>query len=90
MEDNKTRELLQKLHDEINNLDKVDEKGSELLKDIDGDIYELLERSGESPLELRPSLMHRLDDAICHFETDHPELTSLISKVIDSLSTAGI
>jgi hypothetical protein len=90
MEDEKSRELLQQLHDEINNIQKVDKKGSELLKDIDGDIRDLLERSGETPLEVQPGIMGRLDDAICHFEVSHPELTALISKVVDSLTTAGV
>ena len=90
MDDDKRRELLQQLHDEINNLDTVDKKSSELLRDIDSDIYELLERSGENPLEMRPSMAHRMEDAVSHFECDHPELTALISKVIDSLSNAGI
>ncbi len=48
--DNKIdRELLQQLHDEINKTQTVDDKGKELLRDLDGDIRELLERSEEHP-----------------------------------------
>ncbi|NJD58785.1 MAG: hypothetical protein C3F13_18720 [Anaerolineales bacterium] len=90
MNDNKSRDLLQQLHDEINNLQQVDEKGTELLKDIDGDIRDLLERSGEAPLDVHPGIVGRLDDAICHFEVSYPELTALISKLVDSLTTAGV
>jgi hypothetical protein len=90
MNNNNSRDLLQQLHDEINKIQKVDDKGSELLKDIDGDIRDLLERSGETPLEVHPSIIHRLDDAICQFEVSHPELTALISKLVDSLTTAGV
>ena len=47
--DNKIdRELLQQLHDEINNTQTVDEKGKELLRDLDGDIRALLERADET------------------------------------------
>jgi flagellar biosynthesis/type III secretory pathway protein FliH len=90
MDNKKSRELLQQLHDEINNTQTVDEEGSELLRDLDGDIRELLERSGEIQLEVHPTVLQRLDDAVRHFEATHPELTSLISKVVDSLSNAGV
>ncbi len=90
MDDNKTRELLQQLHDEINSIQKVDQQGGKLLKDIDNDIRELLERSGDDSMEVHPSILNRLDDAICHFEVDHPDLTTLIAKVMDSLTNAGI
>jgi hypothetical protein len=89
--DNKIdRELLQQLHDEINNTQSIDEKGRELLRDLDGDIRELLGRSGETQMEVHPTILQRLDDAIGHFEVTHPELTSLISKLLASLSNAGI
>jgi Domain of unknown function (DUF4404) len=90
MVDNKSRELLQQLHDEINGIQKVDDKGIDLLKDIDGDIRELLERSGETQMEVHPTVLQRLDNAIDHFEVTHPELTALISKVFDSLSNVGV
>jgi Domain of unknown function (DUF4404) len=90
MDNDKKRELLQHLHDEINNIQQVDEKNSELLKDIDSDIRELLERSGESPLDLNHTVIDHLESGIRHFEVDHPELTALISKLIDSLSAAGV
>ena len=89
--DNKIdRELLQQLHDEINNTQTVDEKGSELLRDLEGDIRALLERSEEHPLQVHPSIIQRLENALDHYEVTHPELTTLISKLLDSLSNAGI
>jgi hypothetical protein len=90
MDNKKSRKLLQQLRDEINNTQTVDKKGSELLKDLDGDIRALLERSREIPVQLHPSIVERLEVAIDHFEVTHPELTTLISSVLDSLSKAGI
>jgi len=90
MDNKKSRKLLQQLHDEINNTQTVDEKGSELLRDLDGDIRALLERSEEHPVQVHPSIIQRLENALDHFEVTHPELTTLISKVLDSLSNAGI
>ena len=90
MENKKSRKLLQQLHDEINHTQAVDEKGGELLRDIDKDIRALLERSGDHPLQLHPSAIQRLETALTHFEVTHPRLTSLISGLLNTLSTAGV
>jgi Domain of unknown function (DUF4404) len=90
MDNKNSRKLLQQLHDEINNTQAVDEQGSEMLRDLEGDIRALLERSEENPVELHPSIVQRLQGALNHFETTHPDLTMLISKLLDSLSNAGI
>jgi hypothetical protein len=90
MDNKELRKLLDQLHDEIKNTRAVDEKGSELLRDLEGDIRTLLERSEENPVQLHPSIVQRLEGALNHFETTHPDLTMLISKMLDSLSNAGI
>jgi hypothetical protein len=90
MENQELSKLLQQLHQEINTTQAVDEKGTELLRDLDKDIHTLLERSGETPVELNPINMQRLDDVIRHFETTHPSLTVLISKLLDTLNNSGI
>ncbi len=90
MAENDSRKLLQQLHDEINNLKTVDDSSTELLRDIDGDIRTLLERSGEQPMSVHPTMIGRMEDAVDQFEVTHPDLTALISKVLDSLSIAGI
>jgi len=90
MDDKELSKLLLQLHDEINNTRTVDEKGTELLRDLDGDIRDLLERSEGNPVPLHPSIIQRLEGALNHFEVTHPDLTTLISKLLDSLSNAGI
>ena len=90
MDDKELRKNLQQLHAEIKNTQAVDEKGSELLRDLEGDISALLERSEETPVQVHPSIIRRLEGALDHFEVTHPDLTMLISKLLDSLSTAGI
>jgi hypothetical protein len=89
--DNKIdRELLQQLHDEINNTQTVDEKGEELLRDLDVDIQALLDRSEEQHSQMHPSTVQNLENTLSHFEITHPELTALVSKLLDTLSNAGI
>jgi hypothetical protein len=90
MDNDELRKHLQQLHDEINNAGTVDEKGSELLRDIEGDINALLERSGENPVQVHPSIVPRLESALSYFEVTHPTLTTVISRLLDSLSNAGI
>jgi hypothetical protein len=90
MDDNELRKLLNLLNDEIKNTRTVDEKGSELLRDLEEDINALLERSGENPVQVHPSIVERLKSALSHFEVTHPNLTMAISKLLDSLSNAGI
>ena len=90
MDNNELRKLLNQLHDQINITGTVDEKSSEVLRDLDGDIRALLERSEGTPVQLHPSLVQRLEGALDHFEVTHPDLTMLISRLLESLSNAGI
>ncbi len=90
MNNNEPDELLQQLHDVINKIDTVDEKGCELLQDLDGDIQALLKRSGRHSAHIRASALERLERSIDYFEVTHPELTELLAKVMSSLSNAGV
>jgi len=90
MENKELNNLLQQLEKEIKNTQSVDDEGRVLLNDLEGDIRNLLERSGESPMQLHPSIVQSLKDSLDHFEVTHPELTALISRLLDSLSNAGI
>jgi hypothetical protein len=90
MDDHEFRKLLNQLHDEINNTQSVDDKGSDILFDLKKDINALLERSGENPMEVYPATIQQLDNTLCYFEVTHPSLTAAISKVLDFLSNAGI
>jgi hypothetical protein len=90
MDNKQSDDLLHQLHELINSIDTVDEKGCELLEDLDKDIRLLLERSGERPDKVRASAVRRLEHAISYFEVTHPELTELLNKVMSSLSNAGV
>ncbi len=81
------RTLLEQLRRELETADPVDEKGRELLRALDADIHALLERSENASL---PATLSRLDEAIAHFELEHPSLTSALSQMFASLSNAGI
>ena len=90
MDEKKSLKLLKQLHDEINKTQAVDDKGRKILRDLELDLQALLERSKKAPRQVHPSFVGTLQEALDHFEVTHPDLTMLISKFLDSLSTAGI
>lgn len=87
--DQNLRELLERLHTELDRTGTVDEKGNEMLRHLDADIRDLLERSG-TKTETDESMLERFQDAIDHFETTHPSLTLTLSEIMTILSNAGI
>lgn len=86
MDTQKLHDLLHQLQNELKDTETLDEQGVQLLKDLDEDIQALLERTG-APEE---SFAERLENAVYAFEATHPTLTAAISRVLDSLSGAGI
>jgi len=86
MTDQKLRELLQQLHDELERTKSVDEKGREMLSNLSADIQKFLDPTQENP----ETLLERLQDAIDHFEVEHPAITAALSQMLNALSNAGI
>ena len=50
---------------------------------------QILDTPGEEHLHHR-TLKQSLQDSVRHFETSHPELTSVINNVLTSLANMGI
>lgn len=90
MDDQDFRKLLEQLHSEIEQTPAVDEKGLELLRHVEKDLRELVERTEDRLEKTRPLSLQGLQDAIDHLEVDHPALTITLSKLLDILSKAGV
>jgi hypothetical protein len=90
MDDQELRKLIEQLHAEIQNTHTVDEKGQELLLHLESDIRELLDRTGGNGVPAHPSTIQRLEEGLSHFEVTHPALTTLLSRLLETLSNAGI
>jgi hypothetical protein len=88
MENQDLRNLLEQLHGEIEQTESVDEKGRELLRDLATDIGELLARSEGG--KTQTSILERLEDSISYLEVTHPTLTQTLTRVLETLSNAGI
>jgi hypothetical protein len=90
MDNQELRKLLEQLHGQIEQTESIDEKGRELLRDLAADINELLSRSNGGPARIQTSLLERLEDSISYLEVTHPVLTQTLSRVLETLSNAGI
>ena len=88
MTNNNLTTLLEQLHNELDHTEAVDEKGRELLRALNADIEELLERSESGQPD--DSLFERLQESIDHFEATHPALTTALSHIVTALNNAGI
>jgi hypothetical protein len=90
MTDNKLSKLLEELHTELDSTEAVDEKGRELLRALNADIEELLDRSDVGQTDEDDSLLERWQEYIDHFEVTHPTLTAALSHLMTALNNAGI
>jgi hypothetical protein len=90
MDNQELRKLLEQLHSEIEHTESIDDKGRELLRDLTTDIGELLARSDGGQANDQASLLGRLEDSISYLEVTHPTLTQTLSRVLETLSNAGI
>ena len=83
------RNALTQLHEEIEKTTFLDPKDEALLRELMGDIGDLLEASA-AKRGGRESLGERLKDAIERFEDLHPTLTANIQRVADTLGRAAV
>ncbi len=88
MTDKKLSKLLEQLHEELGKTEVMDEKGREMLRHLNADIQNLLERTEGTQTD--ESVLQRLRDAIDHFEVEHPAITAALSQMLNTLSNAGI
>lgn len=86
MNDKKLDALLEKVHAELQKVDKVDADSLKLLQDLEQDVQALLKKSEVET----PSILGRMRKAVERFEVEHPTLTTLLSEVSTILSNAGI
>lgn len=89
MDDRDLRPLLEQLHAEIEHTDTIDQKGLELLRDLEGDIRKLLERTDRKTVQPAPSTVRRVEESIDYLEVTHPTLTSVLSQLLATLTNTG-
>ena len=90
MNDQELCQHLEQLHSEIEATSSVDEKERELLRELEADIRELLERCEAEQIQTHPLTIRRLEDAIDYMTVNHPTLTAMLSNMLRTLSNAGV
>lgn len=90
MDKQELRKLLDQLHSEIENAESIEDSDREQLRHLAGDIGDLLARSSSRTVKAQPPLLERMEDSISYLEVTHPTLTQTLSKIIETLSNAGI
>jgi len=77
------------LHDELANIDSLDDETRALLFDAKDEMEAAL--NPDLPDELEPqSLTDRFHQAIQEFDESHPTLSRVLGKLIDALGQMGI
>ena len=83
------RATLEQLQRELTHARSDGRQVQALLDDLAEDVRILLATPEGEHLQ-HETLKHDLEEAIGEFEVSHPELTSMISNVVNSLATMGI
>ena len=83
---NKLEALHRQIHTELDTIENIDDDKRRMLEHLLADIAGALERAEQQ----EPSLLSRLDEAVEEFQVSHPDLTTAIGQVLDSLSRSGI
>ena len=89
MEQQKLRELLESLHQELEHVDSIDDATSTVLQRLREDTQRLL-ADQSSVASADSSLVERMNHALEHFEEAHPKLSVTIQHVLDSLAKMGL
>ena len=90
MDDSELRDTLEKLHQELEQTENLDDESRQRLQHLMIDIRTILEREGSSSIEQYQSLGDQLNEAIQRYELSHPSLTAALSHALNILSGIGI
>jgi hypothetical protein len=88
--DQHTRKTLMELQSQLRHTESLPEHEREFVDELYQEIEELLARPRQVPPARPHALLERLDEAAKRFEVTHPDLTGVIGRVVDALSTMGI
>lgn len=83
------RELVSNLHEELERTPQVDAEGRQLLRELTGDIEELVGHEAP-PADSRESATERVESAAVRLEAEHPRLAGILGEIVDALGRLGI
>ena len=90
MDTNSVRTLLKELRSELERTPSLQERDRKHLEELVEETEKALLSSGEALGPPQHSTIDRLTDTTQRIEVSHPQLTAILSRVIDALSNMGI
>lgn len=88
MTDKKLKDLLNNLHDTLENTEKVDDETLKLVQDLDQEINRLLDSDDSS--DDFDSVVDQAKSVETRFAVDHPVAERFLREIVDALSKVGI
>ncbi len=88
MPDQELKDLLVKLHHELEHTDKVESETLDLVRKLDADIHKLVE--SRSPNETFDSVLDRARSLKNQFAAEHPVAERFMAEIMDTLAKLGI
>lgn len=90
MDNSDLLDTLEKLHQELEQTENLDDESRQQLQHLMGDMRTVLEREEPASTEEDDSFIEQLGDAIQEYEVSHPSITAALQHALDILSGAGI
>jgi hypothetical protein len=90
MDNSDLLDTLEKLHQELEQTEDLDDESRQQLQHLMGDMRTVLEREEPASTEEDDSFIEQLGDVIQEYEVSHPSLTAALQHALDILSGAGI
>ena len=88
MSDNKIKDLLARLHKELENTENVDSETLQMVRDLDEDIHRLVESdAGSDDID---GVLDRATSVETRFAVDHPVAERFLREIMDALAKVGI
>ena len=87
MPEQNLKKLLNKLHDALENTEKVDSETLKLVQDLDEDINRLLDTDSDDDVD---NVVDRAKSVETRFAVDHPVAERFLREIIDALAKVGI
>ena len=90
MDKQELHKRLEELHDELQQIESVDQSERQLVQKLKSDIKKVIEAGEDDHHPVSARLGEGLKEGIELFEASHPQTTMLMGQAIDALAKMGI
>lgn len=90
MSEKQLQSTLQELQRALQVTDRIDDETKQLVLQVAQDLQQLVLRSPKLTNDEISPMTQRLEDLVLRFESDHPQLTGIMGRLVDYLAALGI